>query len=143
MIGKAELRFIGKVEKADEEETLVNIYPEYCDGLRGIEAFSHLIILYWAHLRDNDKERQTLLVFPRKHQMKAETGVFACRSPSRPNPISLCVVRLLRTEGCNLVIKGLDAFAGTPIIDIKPYLPRADLVSDASAPEWSQHGPPT
>jgi tRNA-Thr(GGU) m(6)t(6)A37 methyltransferase TsaA len=96
--------------------------------------------LYWAHLRDNEKERQTLLVFPRKHAVNVETGVFACRSPSRPNPISLCVTELLKVEGCNLTVKGLDAFEGTPIVDIKPYLPRADRISDVRTPEWTQHG---
>jgi tRNA-Thr(GGU) m(6)t(6)A37 methyltransferase TsaA len=143
MSKNAELRFIGVVEKAGEDEAVVRIFHEFCAGLKGINDFSHIIILYWAHLRDNEKERQTLLVFPRKHAVNVETGVFACRSPSRPNPIGLCVTELLKVEGCNLTVKGLDAFEGTPIVDIKPYLPRADRISDARIPEWTQHGPPT
>jgi len=139
----AELRFIGVVEKASEDEAVVRIFHEFCAGLKGINDFSHIIVLYWAHLRDNEKERQTLLVFPRKHAVNVETGVFACRSPSRPNPIGLCATELLKVEGCNLTVKGLDAFESTPIIDIKPYLPRADRISDARTPEWTQHGPPT
>jgi tRNA-Thr(GGU) m(6)t(6)A37 methyltransferase TsaA len=143
MSKNAELRFIGVVEKVGEDEAVVRIFHEFCAGLKGINDFSHIIILYWAHLRDNEKERQTLLVFPRKHAVNVETGVFACRSPSRPNPIGLCVTELLKVEGCNLTVKGLDAFEGTPIVDIKPYLPRADRISDARIPEWTQHGPPT
>lgn len=138
-----ELHFIGTVEKAGEQEAKIRIFPEYCAGLRGITDFSHVIVLYWMHLRDTAEERRTLLVFPRKHAVKVELGVFACRSPSRPNPIGLCVVELLKTEECFLFVKGLDALAGSPIIDIKPYLPRADLVQNPRVPEWTLQGPST
>ncbi|MEM3357082.1 MAG: tRNA (N6-threonylcarbamoyladenosine(37)-N6)-methyltransferase TrmO [Candidatus Bathyarchaeia archaeon] len=140
MEGKGELNFIGIVEKAGEQEAKVRIFPEYCAGLKGIENFSHLIVLYWIHLRDNEKERRTLLVFPRRHAVKIETGVFACRSPSRPNPIGLCVVELLRVEDCILTIRGLDALEESPVIDIKPYIPKIDSVQDARAPDWTQNG---
>jgi tRNA-Thr(GGU) m(6)t(6)A37 methyltransferase TsaA len=132
------LRFIGVVEKAGEQEAVVRIFPEYCSGLKGIGDFSHLIILYWIHLRDNEEERRTLLVFPRRHKVNVEVGVFACRSPSRPNPIGLCVTRLLKVEGCVLTVSGLDALEGSPIIDIKPYIPANDSVPDARTPEWSK-----
>ncbi len=143
MSAKRELRFIGVVEKAGEQEAKVRIFPEFCAGLKGIEDFSHIIILYWIHLRDSEEERCTLLVFPRRHAVNVETGVFACRSPSRPNPIGLCVVELLKIEGCTLIVKGLDAFEGSPIIDIKPYIPRADSIPNARVPEWTWRGPPT
>ncbi len=143
MITKGELRFIGVVEKAGKQEAKVRVFLEFCAGLKGIEDFSHLIILYWIHLRDSEKERRTLLVFPRRHAVDVETGVFACRSPSRPNPIGLCVVELLKIEGCTLTVKGLDAFEDSPIIDIKPYIPRADSISNARVPEWTWRGPPT
>jgi tRNA-Thr(GGU) m(6)t(6)A37 methyltransferase TsaA len=140
---KGELRFIGVVEKAGEQEAKVHIFPEFCAGLKGIEGFSHLIILYWIHLRDNEEERQTLLVFPRRHAVNVETGVWACRSPSRPNPIGLCVVKLLKIEECLLTVKNLDALEGSPIIDIKPYIPRADSIPNAQVPEWTLQGPKT
>jgi len=140
---KGELRFIGVVEKGGEQEAKVRIFPEFCAGLKGIRDFSHLIILYWIHLRDVEEERRTLLVFPRRHAVNVETGVFACRSPSRPNPIGLCVVELLKIEECVLKVKGLDALDGSPVIDIKPYIPRADSVPDARVPEWTSRGPPT
>lgn len=140
---KGEVHFIGTVVKAGEQEAEVHVFPEVCAGLKGITGFSHVIILYWMHTRDNEKERQTLLVFPKKHVVKVETGVFACRSPSRPNPVGLCVVELMKIEKCVLTVKGLDASEASPIVDIKPYLPRADCVPGARVPEWTKHGPAT
>ena len=143
MVEKAELYFIGTAEKAGEQEAEVKIFPEFCEGIKGLRDFSHLIVLYWMHLRDNAGERRTLLVFPKKHAVNVETGVFACGSPSRPNPIGLCVVELVGIEGCVLTVKGLDALEGSPIVDIKPYLPKADAVPSAQVPEWTWHGPQT
>jgi len=131
------------VEKAGEQEAKVRIFPEFCAGLKGIEDFSHIIVLYWTHLRDNEKERRTLLVFPRRHAVNVEKGVFACRSPSRPNPIGLCVVELLKIEECILTVRRLDAVEGSPIIDIKPYIPRTDSVPNARVPDWTLQGPTT
>ncbi len=138
-----ELLVIGNVIKVEEDDAEIEIFPEFCCGLKGIEAFSHLIILYWAHLRDNENERKTLLVFPKRHAVKVETGVFACRSPSRPNPVGLCVVELLDVAGCKLRVRGLDAFKDSPIVDIKPYIPRADSVPHAKVPDWTARGPAT
>lgn len=137
------LRFIGIVEETEEQEERIQIFPEYCSGLKGIEVFSHLIVLYWLHLRDSEKERNVLLVIPRRHAVNIETGVFACRSPSRPNPIALCAVELVRVEGCILTVKGLDAIKGSKVIDIKPYIPRADSIPNARVPDWTHRGPPT
>ncbi|RLG93743.1 tRNA (N6-threonylcarbamoyladenosine(37)-N6)-methyltransferase TrmO, partial [Candidatus Bathyarchaeota archaeon] len=120
------------------EESKIEILNEFRDGLTGIEEFSHLIILYWMHRRDSEEERRTLLVYPRRHAVKVLKGVFACRSPSRPNPIGLCVVELVRVEGNTLTVRGLDAFENSPIIDIKPYLPRSDSIPDAKVPEWTR-----
>jgi tRNA-Thr(GGU) m(6)t(6)A37 methyltransferase TsaA len=140
---KAEVHFIGVVLKSSEEQAEVRVFPKFCAGLKQITGFSHLIILYWMHLRDGEKERKTLLVFPKKHAVNVETGVFACRSPSRPNPIGLCVVELLTVADCVLKVKGLDAAEDSPIVDIKPYHPRADCIPNAHVPEWTTHGPTT
>ena len=139
----AKLNFIGVVEKAGEQEARVRIFKEYCAGLRGAEEYSHLIILYWFHQRDTEKDRRTLLVIPKKHALNVEKGVFACRSPSRPNPIGLCVTQLLKVEERILTVKGLDALESSPIIDVKPYLPRADCLKNARAPAWTEEGPLT
>lgn len=141
MIEKIELYSIGVVEKAGEKKAKVRVFSDFCAGLRDVEDFSHLIILYWMHLRDSADERRTLLVFPKRHAINVEKGVFACRSPSRPNPIGLCIVKLRSAEGCVLTVEGLDAFEGSPIIDIKPYIPRADSVPDARVPDWTRDGP--
>ncbi len=140
---QCELHFVGIVEVASQTEARVRIFPEFCGGLKGINEFSHLIVLYWAHQRDKEEERHTLQVYPRRHTVDVEVGVFACRSPSRPNPICLCVVELVNAKACNLTVKGLDALEGSPIIDIKPYIPRADSIPDARVPEWTSHGPST
>lgn len=131
-----EVRFIGVVEEAGEQRAKIRVFPEFCGGLKGIEGFSHLIILYWIHLRDSEAERRTLLVFTRRHRVNVETGVFACRNPSRPNPIGLCIVELVEVENCVLTVKGLDAFEGSPIVDIKPYIPSVDAFPEAHAPDW-------
>jgi len=142
MSERSELRFIGTVESLGKLSR-VKIFPEFCVGLEGLNNFSHIAILYWFHLRDNEEERHTLRVVPRRHPGAPEVGVFASRSPSRPNPIGLCVVELIKIEDCTMLVKGLDAFEGSPIIDIKPYIPRADSIPDARVPEWTFHGPPT
>ncbi len=133
------VRFIGVVEEAGEQKAKIRVFPEFCSGLKGVEGFSHLIILYWIHLRDSEKERHTLLVFPRRHRANVETGVFACRSPSRPNPIGLCVVELVEVENCVLTVRGLNAFEGSPLIDIKPYIPKIDSFPEARIPNWALH----
>ena len=139
---ESEVDFIGVVESSGELSRVL-IFPQFCVGLQGLDNFSHIVILYWIHLRDNEKERSTLQVVPRRHPGAPQVGVFASRSPSRPNPIGLCVVELTKMEDCTLFVKGLDAFEGSPIIDIKPYIPRADSIPKARVPEWTSRGPPT
>jgi len=136
---KAEVRFVGEVVGIDGDTASLQVFPQYCEGLKDVGEYSHAIVLYWAHLRDNEEERRTVLVFPRRHGRKVETGVFACRSPSRPNPICLCVVELVGVEGCSLRVRGLDAELGSPIVDIKPYHPHSDSVPNAKFPEWVLH----
>lgn len=118
MIKEGKLKFIGLVEDAGELSK-VKIFPEFCIGLQRLNDFSHVIILYWIHLRDNEKERNVLKVAPRRHPGAPLVGVFASRSPSRPNPIGLCVTKLVKTEECTLTVKGLDALPNSPLIDIK------------------------
>ncbi len=139
---KGEIRFIGSVIKAEENEAIIQIYERYCKGLLGIEQYSHLIVLYWLHERDNEQHRSTLQVIPSRHGETTLRGVYACRSPSRPNPIGLTVVELLMVDDCKLFVKGLDAIKDSPIVDIKPYSPRADSYEEAKTPDWSKRGPP-
>jgi len=142
MIKEGRLNFIGIVEDAGELSK-VKIFPEFCAGLQRLNDFSHIIILYWFHLLDKENERRILRVVPRRHPGAPQVGVFACRSPVRPNPIGLCVAELVKIEECYLTVRGLDALQDSPIIDIKPYLPRADSIPNARVPEWTLRGPPT
>ena len=142
MRARGEVRFIGVVRSAGEPSR-IEIFPEFCQGLKGLSDFSHVIVLYWFHLRDNNKERGTIQVVPRRHPGAPRVGVYASRSPSRPNPVGLCVVELDEIEDCILTVNGLDALEGSPVVDIKPYLPRAEAISEAQAPEWAAHGPKT
>jgi tRNA-Thr(GGU) m(6)t(6)A37 methyltransferase TsaA len=132
--------FVGSVEK---DTSKIRIFAEFCEALEGLEEYSHLIILYWFHLRDSPEHRKTLQVIPKRHPGAPQVGVFSSRSPSRPNPIGLSVVELLEVKGCVLTVKGLDAEEGSPIIDIKPYLPRAESIPNARTPEWARRGPTT
>jgi tRNA-Thr(GGU) m(6)t(6)A37 methyltransferase TsaA len=142
MSEKGKLTFIGAVETPGET-SIVSIFPKFCAGLQGLDAFSHIIVLYWCHLRDEKDEREVLKVTPRRHQHGSQVGVFASRSPTRPNPIALCVAQLVNIQDCRLHVRGLDALQDSPIIDIKPYIPRADSVPEAETPKWTSRGPKT
>ncbi len=137
----AQLHFIGRIRtpfatladcpknpREGQVEATVEVDPRYAAGLEGIERFSHLILLYWMDEARRDLVRQT----PR--HLDAPRGVFALRSPLRPNPVSLSVVELLAVEGANLKVKGIDCRDRTPLIDIKPYFASTDSVSDARRP---------
>lgn len=99
----------------------IEVFPEFALGLEGIENFKHLIVLYWMHLAERDKLRA-------KPPDSEERGVFATRSPNRPNPIGLCLVELLEVKGNRLIVKWLDAIDESPIIDIKPFFAEIDCV---------------
>ena len=104
----------------------VSILPEYGEGLDGIETFTHIILLCWMHMA----RRDVLKVRPRPRP-DILCGVFATRSPSRPNPIGIYVVKLLKKEGLELYISPIDAYDGTPVLDIKPYIAGIDSIPDA------------
>ncbi len=96
------------------------IFDEFSDALLGLGEYEYLIVLYWLHLAD----RKRLRVVP--PDAKDERGVFATRSPHRPNPIGLAVVKLIEVSGNVLRVIGIDAVDGTPLLDIKPYFPDLD-----------------
>ena len=101
--------------RMSEEVSEIEIHPAFTDGLLKIEQNKYLIVLYWAHLA----KRDILKTLP--PMSKEIQGVFASRSPGRPNPLSLCIAELIAREGTILRVKGLDALDGSSIIDIKPY----------------------
>lgn len=113
----------------------LEVFPEYAPGLRDVERCSHLFVLYWL-----DQANRALL--DARPPFDTEThGVFATRSPHRPNPIGLSVVDLLERDGTTLHIRGMDCIDGTPLLDIKPYAPAIDSHPQAKVgwqPEQSE-----
>lgn len=113
--------------------SVLEINPDLAEGLEGLEEFPRIMVIYWFHL-----VKETLLkVHPRGDPSRPVRGVFSTRAPVRPNRIGVTVVELLRREGNRLVVKGLDAYDGTPILDIKPYFPESE--SD-ERPPWVRGG---
>ena len=106
------------------------------EALDGLEEFSHIIVLYWMHQVAHSSEL-SLKVHPRGKAELPMVGLFATRSPNRPNPIGKATVRLLERQGNVLKVEGLDATDGTPVIDIKPYIPGYDSATDAKVPPWT------
>ena len=104
------------------------------EALDRLEEFSHIIVLYWMH--QVVEKKMLLKVHPRGRQELPLTGLFATRTPNRPNPIGKAIVRLLQRQDNILRVKGLDAIDGTPVIDIKPYIPGYDSADDAKIPQW-------
>jgi tRNA-Thr(GGU) m(6)t(6)A37 methyltransferase TsaA len=111
------------------------INPELVEILDGIDEFSHLMVLYWPHLIPEDK-RRVLKVHPLGSRDFPLVGTFATHSPARPNSILVTVVRLLSRKDNVLEVTGLDALNGSPLLDIKPYLPERQEMKDVRMPEW-------
>src|ERR1043165_4922189 len=103
----------------------IDLDPRYGAGLAGVAGCTHLIVLYFM-----DQARRDLMVQAPRHHSELR-GTFSVRSPVRPNPIAMSVVKLLRVDGTTLSVVGLDCLDGTPLIDIKPYFASVDSVPEA------------
>jgi tRNA-Thr(GGU) m(6)t(6)A37 methyltransferase TsaA len=109
----------------------IELDPRYAAGVKDLETCSHVIALYWM-----DRARRDLLL-QRPHDYGEIRGVFALRSPARPNPIAVSVVELVAIEGAALRVRGLDCFDGTPLLDLKPYFASVDSRPSATV-GWHQ-----
>jgi len=105
------------------------------EALDGLGEFSHIVVLYWMH-RVATTGQLPMKVHPMGKLELPLVGLFATRSPRRPNPVGETTVRLLQCQGNVLKVEGLDAIDGTPVIDIKPYIPEFDSAAKATAPQW-------
>jgi len=124
-----------RVINGDESISELVINRELSDALDGIEDFSHLYVLYW--MREVKSNKFTLKVHPWGNKKLPLMGIFATRAPNRPNPIGITLVRLLSKEGHKLIVKGLDAFDGTPILDIKSFDPwDVKEYKNVRVPKW-------
>ncbi len=122
-----------KDDRWEEQEAEIEIDPAWAGALDGIEGFSHIWVLWWL---DQAGPPTALHVHPERRRELPAVGFFATRSPQRPNPIALTAVRLLARRGNRLRVQGLDAYEGTPILDLKPYLRRGDQIPEATIAPW-------
>jgi len=112
----------------------IEIEPDLTEALDNLDDFSHIIVLFWMDRLAN--KPLLLKVHPRHDPNRPLVGLFASRSPHRPNSIGKTTARLLKRERNVLTVSGLDAIDGTPVIDIKPYQPDYDSPADARTPLW-------
>jgi len=139
---KLEISPIGVVKRASSNEDVKNknlvsrivLKENLAKALDGIEEFSHIFVIFWLH-KISDNGKAMLKVHPRGRTDLPIVGIFATRTPNRPNPIGLTLVELVKREKYILWVKGLDAFDGTPVLDIKPY-DKWDANINAEVPEW-------
>ena len=120
--------------RGEGDASEITVDGAWAEALEGLEGFSHIWVVWWIDRFDEPPERQR--VHPEGRAEMPLVGLFATRSPHRPCPVGITAVRLLRRTGRKLYVEGLDAFEGTRVLDIKPYLRRGDLIEEAGAPEW-------
>lgn len=133
---------IGRVSAKGGSFSL-KLQKRYVPALRGLDGFSHVVVLWWCHGVDKEEYRG-LTEFDRPYRKSpARIGVFATRSPARPNPIAATAVPVLEIdhESGVLEIPFIDAEDGSPLLDIKPYHPCTDRIKEVSVPAWCRHWP--
>ncbi|MBN2603338.1 MAG: SAM-dependent methyltransferase [Candidatus Thermoplasmatota archaeon] len=123
------------------EKVFLDIKDKYNPGLKEIDNFSHIQVFWWFNKFDSERYRNILLCNPPYEA--PETGVFACRSPIRPNPIALTTVKILEVDLENglIYINDIDADSDSPIIDLKGYFPVCDRVREFHVPKWASDWP--
>lgn len=133
---------IGAVH-SDESGSVIELYPEYRAALQALDGFSHISVIWWFDGCDNETARSILTV-EKPYKKSPETmGIFATRSPARPNPIALTAVEVIQIDNENGLIRlaYIDADDGTPVLDLKPYTPSLDRVESPDVPDWCAHWP--
>ncbi|MEK7508192.1 MAG: tRNA (N6-threonylcarbamoyladenosine(37)-N6)-methyltransferase TrmO [Patescibacteria group bacterium] len=113
--------------------TDIVVNDEYKEALKGLEDYSHLVVVYWMH---GVKTCDILHVPQGKIGEVPEVGIFACRCAQRPNPIGVSTVEIKSIKNAVVTVKGLDVIKDTPILDIKPYTPQYDTARDPKVPDW-------
>lgn len=126
---------IGVVRKDDQFQQ-IEIFDEFTDALLGLESFSHITVLYWFHQNDTPEKRKTLRVHPRGDKRNPLTGVFATHSPVRPNLIATSLCRVESIESNIIRVDEIDSYDGSPVIDIKCFIPTKRPLSDLKQPDW-------
>jgi tRNA-Thr(GGU) m(6)t(6)A37 methyltransferase TsaA len=126
---------VGVVRKKSDT-AWIEIFSPYREAMMGLEDFSHIQVFYWFHENDTIALRRILRVHPRNNPANPLTGVFATHSPKRPNLIGLTCCRTTAIEEDRIMIDSIDARDGSPVIDIKGFIPDAQLPADVRVPGW-------
>jgi tRNA-Thr(GGU) m(6)t(6)A37 methyltransferase TsaA len=126
---------VGVINK-ENENVRIEIDEAYRDALLGLDDFSHITVLYWFHENDTPEKRNTMQVHPRKDKQNPLRGVFATHSPLRPNLIALTICKILSIKDTTIFIEKIDAIDGSPVIDLKCFIPSRELASDIKLPDW-------
>lgn len=113
----------------------IELRPELADGLKGLDGFTHALVVFWMHRAGAFDAATSLTRRPRERDGLPLVGIFAQRAKMRPNPIGVTAVRIVSVESGALTVRGLDAVDGTPVLDIKPYVPAYDR-RDTGVPSW-------
>lgn len=129
------LKQIGTVKKTDGKTMLV-MNKDVEPALLGLDGFSNVMVFWWFDKNDIPKKRKVLQVHPRGNRDNPLTGVFACRCPMRPNLLALTNCKIKSVKGNIVEVESIDALDGTPILDLKGYLPGYDSAENAKAPDW-------
>jgi tRNA-Thr(GGU) m(6)t(6)A37 methyltransferase TsaA len=116
--------------------TRILIRPELADGLLGLETYSHIKVIFWPHLVPPEVIGSKHRLHPRDDPQNPLQGILATRSQIRFNPLLVTAVPLVSSKGNVVTVRGLDAVDGTPVLDVKPYIPHFDSVPDAKVPSW-------
>lgn len=134
---------IGRVEASDQfGKYEVHVFPEYTEALILLDQFSHVMVIWWAHHLDNTQDR-SILSTELPYARGTRAGVFACRSEYRPNPIGITIMPIFAIDekAGVVILPWIDALDGTPVLDLKPYMPSSDRVRDVNVAEWCKEWP--
>lgn len=137
-----QLKPIGRIN-ADRGEFFLEIDQAYRSALDGLQDFGHVMVFWWNHLCDDQDSRGICVVEQPYKKSPQEVGIFATRSPVRPNPISLTAAAIISLEKESGIIRipFIDAENDSPLIDLKPYHPSLDRIREVKVPKWCDHWP--
>ena len=140
VVKSRDLEWKGVLENARKERSVISeilIFDDFAGILDGIEDFSHILVLYWAHLA-SEEGRSLIKAHPMGRKDLPLVGIFSTCSPVRPNPICVSAVRLVERNGNLMKVKYLDAIDGSPVIDIKPYTPSYYTTREVKVSKWME-----
>ena len=126
---------VGAIRKK-REGVFIEILDTYRDALLGLDEFSHITVCYWFHENDTPDKRRILRVHPKGDEKNPLRGVFATHSPVRPNLIAISICHVLSIDGNTIRIDKIDALDGSPVIDIKCFIPSSVSKSNIRLPDW-------